>query len=297
MKAYALCSLLFLKTLFIFSMDWPTENGMIVKNFGWNDQGRPTLGVSFVSEGPIGAADQAELLFQHRMESTASKITSPLGSWVALDHGGGIVSVYSRMAENEGSMNVGSKNEGSRIPVTIEKNSPIGESGVSGWSEKKGVHFSLFDRKGRRWINPVMIVTPLPQSRLLQILSVRLRNSEGRLLDLAPGITISQDRYTVLVEAAEIYQRTDQNPLAPFKIICSINGSEIGGFNFEAFSARDGSLMVYRNGLIPVRQIYAPYPAFELGTVSFARGQVSLEIIAQNAAGTSRNAVFRFTVE
>jgi hypothetical protein len=164
-------------------------------------------------------------------------------------------------------------------------------------TNKKGVHFSLFDRKERRWINPTMIVTPLPNSGIPQILSVHLRNSEGTILNMAETRVINQGRHTILVHAAEIFQGTNRSPLAPFRITCSVNGSEIGRLNFETYSARDGSLMVYRNGLVPVRQIYAPYPAFELGTASFTRGQVTLEVIVQNAAGTVRSTVFRFTVE
>ena len=269
----------------LFSMDWPVESGVMKVNFGLNDQGQPILGVGFEYEGPIGAAEQGELLFQNKKDNGASRLVSPLGSWVALDHGGGIISIYSRMARNERLV----------IPEIIYKNSLVGTSGASGWTDTKGVYFSLFDRKGRRWINPAMIVIPLPESRAPQILSVKLRNQEGSLI--SPSGTVNQGRYTIIAEAAEIFERTTRSPLAPFRIICSINGSEIGRLGFETYSARDGSLMVYRNGLIPVRQIYAPYPAFELGTASFARGQVTLEIIAQNAAEESRNVVYRFTVE
>ena len=282
-----LCLLLF--STFSFSMDWPVDGGVMTRNFGLNDQGQPVLGVSFESEGLIGAAEQGELLFQHGKDNGASRLSSPLGFWLALDHGGGIIGIYSRMSENDGAA----------IPESelIAINSPIGESGISGWTDKKGVHFSLFDRKERRWINPTMIVTPLPNSGVPQILSVNLRDSNGAVLNMSQVTRVSQGCHTILVEAAEIFPGTNRSPLAPFRITCSVNGSEIGRLNFETYSARDGSLMVYRNGLVPVREIYAPYPAFELGTVSFTRGQATLEVIVQNAAGTVRSAVFRFSVE
>jgi hypothetical protein len=88
-----------------------------------------------------------------------------------------------------------------------------------------------------------------------------------------------------------------ESPLAPFRIVCSVNGVETGGLNFETYSARDGSLMVYRNGLIPVEQVYAPCPAYEIGEIRFTRGQAILEVIAQDIAGNSRNAVYRLQVE
>jgi hypothetical protein len=71
----------------------------------------------------------------------------------------------------------------------------------------------------------------------------------------------------------------------------------VGVLNFETYSVRDGSLMIYKNGLVPARDIYAPYPAYEIGEVSFTRGQASLEVIAQDISGNTRNAVYRLMVE
>jgi hypothetical protein len=80
--------------------------------------------------------------------------------------------------------------------------------------------------------------------------------------------------------------------------MCSVNGTETGRLRFENFTARDGMLMAYRNGLVPVKQIYAHYPAYELGEISFSRGQARLEIIVQNIQGTSPpNVFFPFTVQ
>ena len=263
-------------------MEWPSSDGAIQKNFGWNNEGQPVLGASFGSQGDVRAADYGELLFQNDGNG-ASRLPSPLGSWTALDHGGGIIGIYSRM----GPMN-------RQIPDIVYASDVIGGSGISGWSNQAGFYFSLFDRKERRWINPEMIINQSPDPRPPVIQAVLLRDSEGRLFNLAQTGTISQGRYTIIAETAQIIQGQS---LAPFRIICSINGIEAGGLNFETYSARDGVLMVYRNGLVPVRQVYAPYPAFELGSTGFTRGQITLDIIAQDAGGNSSNITRRFTVE
>jgi hypothetical protein len=82
----------------------------------------------------------------------------------------------------------------------------------------------------------------------------------------------------------------------PQRIVCSVNGAEAGSLNFEAFSARDGVLMVYRNGLVPVRQVYSVFPAFEAAEVFLTRGQANLEIIVQDIAGNSNTVVTRLIV-
>ena len=278
--------LILLTGLFLFSMDWPTNQGRIIKNFGWNDEGIPHLGVSFASSGSIGASGDGELLYQRREGDFMSRLPSPLGSWTALDHGDGIISIYSRY-ESTGS---------TELPERLGRGRIFGESGISGWSSQNGLYFQLFDRKERRWINPFMIVTS-PDTRLPLIHSVRLRNANAELLDPSTVGIISQGRYVILVDANDTRLNANDTPLAPYRIICILNGSEAGALNFETYSARDGSLMVNRNGLVPVRQVFAPVPAYEVAELWFSRGQTSLEIIAMDIAGNTRNVVYRFIVE
>jgi hypothetical protein len=99
-----------------------------------------------------------------------------------------------------------------------------------------------------------------------------------------------------MVNTASNVTGARDNPLAPQRIVCSINGAEAGSLNFEAVSARDGVLMVYRNGLVPAKQIYSDFPAFEAADVFLNRGQAALEVIVQDVAGNSRSAVSRMIV-
>jgi hypothetical protein len=126
---------------------------------------------------------------------------------------------------------------------------------------------------------------------------VELKSADGRSINPALVRNISQGRYTISVNASDTRLDVRENPLAPYRIVCSVNGLEIGVLNFETFSARDGVLMAYRNGLAPVKQVYAPAPAFEVGDVWFTRGQATLEVIAQDIAGNSRSSTFRLQVE
>ena len=270
----------------IFSMEWPVSGGTILKNFGYNEKGQPVLGINFRSEDTVKAAEQGELLFSSEEDNSASGLPPVLGTWLALDHGGGIIGIYSRMEQ------------GSRaITDFAEKSEALGQSGSSGWSSEKGVYFSLFDRKEKRWINPAIIISSLPDPGPLTIQSVKLRDPGGKIISLMQGMTIGQGRYTILVEAAQVFQGQTRNPLSPFRIIYSVNGAETGRLSFETYSARDGVLMVNRNGMVPVKQIFSPWPAFELGTAVFNRGQVTMEITAQDTEGNSRNTVYRFTAE
>ena len=290
MKRFAVFTLFLLLASRLFSMDWPSATGIILRNFGWNSAGMPYLGISFAYNGQLAAADNGELLYQRRENDTASRLPSPLGSWLALDHGDGIISIYSRF--NDSSTEHLSEPESG----LVEKGSILGESGISGWSSQRGFFFQLYDRKERRWINPALII-PLVNIRQPAILSVRLRNAQGSFFDPSQVLRLIQGRYSVIVNATDTMQFANETPLAPFRIICTLNGSEAGVLNFDNYSARNGSLVVYRNGLIPARQVYAQFPAYEVADLWFPRGQTSLEIIAQDIMGNSRNVFYRFLVE
>ncbi|MCL2196150.1 MAG: M23 family metallopeptidase [Treponema sp.] len=261
------------------SMSWPSVNASLLRNFGSNDRGMPVLGMIFSGGTEVLAAESGEVIFSRSKNDPASRLPSPFGSWTALDHGDGLISVYSRYAEHE-------------IPFTqtrVEKQTPIALSGISGWSLQNGFYFMLFDRRERRWINPAMIITPIQETRPPQIISVDLRNQQGVVMQ---SRNLTQGRYTVVVNAAG----AGMQQYAPQRIVCLINGAEVSSLNFEAVSARDGTLMVSRNGLVSARQIYSGYPSFEAAEVFLTRGQVTLEIIVQDISGANRSVVNRLIV-
>jgi hypothetical protein len=266
------------------AMNWPCEGAELTRNFGWNDNGQPVLGMVFAGDTKALAADNGDVIFTRVREDSASRLPSPLGAWTALDHGDGLISIYSRYEEE----NLHSDR--------VEKLDPIAQTGISGWSKQKGFYFILYDRKERRWINPAMIITPIKENAIPQILSVGLQNEQIIPLISPQTRIIDQGRYAVLVNAAGAAQGAREYPLAPQRIVCSVNGAEAGSLNFEAVSARDGVLMVYRNGLVPAKQIYANFPAFETAVVILNRGQATLEVIVQDIAGNSRNSVSRIIV-
>jgi len=264
------------------AMNWPCENALLVHNFGANDRGRPVLGMVFSGDTQAIAAEKGEVIFSRSANNDASRLPSTLGAWTAVDHSDGLISIYSRY-------------EDKAVTLTqLERQEKIAASGTSGWSAQKGFYFIVYDKRERRWVNPALIITPLRDVRPAQIFSVELRNAQGAVMQTR---NLSQGRYTVFVNttgAAPARPGTVQH--APARIVSSVNGAEAGSLNFEAVSARDGVLMVYRNGLVPAKQIYASYPAFESAEVFLNRGQVNLEIIVQDAHGNSRSFVNRLFV-
>jgi hypothetical protein len=283
------------------AMDWPSADGTVAANFGLNDRGRPCLGMVFRSEGPILSADGGELVFRRGQEAEASRLPSPLGSWAAYDHGDGILGIYSRFEDKP--VPEPEPEAGGAIflrpweaPIRPRQGEPIARSGISGWSDQRGFYFTLYDRRERRWVNPSLVIVPFPDDRPPEILSVLLQDSEGRFIP--PGQTrIGQGRYSIIVNVADSLSRSSPIRLAPHRLGVFLNGAEAGSLNMETFSARDGVLLVRRNGLAPVSEVYAPYPALNVGEAWFTRGQTSLELIAMDVMGNEAGLIRRLEVE
>ncbi len=281
--------LLFFISIFsaAFAIDWPSQEGSIIHNFGWNDRGNPSLFHTFQSEGTIRSADSGEIIFVQGIDNTASNIPSPLGSWMAIEQGDGLVSIYSRFESRDDEA----------ISNLVEQGSILAFSGTSGWSSQNGFSFTLYDSKEKRWVNPAMILPILRDTRAPVIRQVLLTGVDGRTFNPAQQGVLPQGRYKILVDAIDTRLSANENPLAFHRISCMVNGVESGVLHMETFSGQNGNLMAYRNVPVLAEQVYKPYPAYEVGEVLLNRGQAVLEIIVSDAADNSRNAVFRLTVE
>jgi hypothetical protein len=291
-RAIYIIVLFFILTGFLAAMNWPSETAVMVRNFGSNDRGRPALGMIFAGDTNVLAAEKGEIIFAHNKDDTFSRLPSPLGAWKAVDHGDGLITIYSRYADDADDAKNIPEGEKTITLTSVQKQQPIAVSGISGWASQKGFYFQVYDRRDRSWINPAMIITPQKETRPLQILSVELLNAQG--VPVRSSV-INQGRYTVVVNS-NVLAAARGTFFAPQRIVCSINGAETGSLNFEAFSARDGVLMVFRNGLVPAKQVYSNFPAFEAANVFLSRGQANLEIIVQDINGNSRSYVSRMFV-
>lgn len=309
--------------VYLGAMDWPSSNGRLAANFGTGDGGLPIYGNIFNAEGDVYTADPGDLLFysseETSSENTAQTFVAPLGNWAAVDHGDGVISVYARLgdllasghlasgqdaalkeaalkkaeSENTADKDIAHKNTGGKL----EKGENLAHAGKSGWSERNGFLFAFYDRYERQWINPVRILSSMADTIPPSLQSVKLKNSSGQIFDLAQTRTLRQGSYTVMVSAVDRAETADGN-LTPFRIVCTLNGTETGRLEMEAIIARDGEFLIYRNGLISLRQVYSGYPSLEAaGGVSFTRGQVTLDVSVQDFAGNARNSSYRIYIE
>lgn len=262
------------------AMDWPMQPSELAVSFGQNGGGRPASGSDLVGEGPVRAAEAGEVVFVRGPEAGIDGFPSPLGSWVAVDHGNGMLGIYART-------------EASGERRLVEKGAPLGPAGSTGWSESRGVHFSLYDRLKRRWVNPSSILTPRPDRRPPVIRTVFLQAKDGRRIDVGTVRSVRQGEYRVLVEAVDFDDASAA--VAPQRMAVSLDGMEKGALHLETLSARDGDLAL--NEGIPAKAAYAADGSYDIAEIRLSRGKAVVEITARDAAGNEKAALFSLSVE
>ena len=289
MKKTAALVILFSASLFVFALGWPVREGSLAANFGMSDGGVPLLGNSVSTVGSVFPADVGELIFIHDPENPASHFPSPLGSWMALDHGDNIVGIYSRFEERQNAP----------VPTVMETATVLASAGKSGWAEQDGFYFAFFDRKERRWVNPAVLISGtisgVEDTIPPVIRQVELRNLAGTSFNPATAQRLTQGLYTIYVDVVD-NQEQGGGSLAPNRITCTVNGAETGLLSFETLISVDGKRMVYRNGMVSASQVYDER-GFGLGEIQLTRGQATLVVEARDMADNARSVTYRLTIE
>jgi hypothetical protein len=279
------------------SWDWPAGDAVPVENFGQDIGGGPSIGWSFRSEGGVLCAESGELLYASNGD-TFSGLPEPLGNWVAIDHGEGMVSIYARLEREDPVLSEGAPKRPSAL-------SPIGTAGSSGWQNArmgggKGFFLLFYDREERRWANPAVMLPPLLDTRPPVIESVYLKAaSDGTVTQLPQTRTLPQGRYSILVRAGDTRLLPNETPLAPYTIACLVNGVGLGSLSFETFFARDGKLMLYRDGLIAASEVYAGEEGFAAAEIELHSGRSAMDVTATDLAvpPNTHTSAFRFNME
>jgi murein DD-endopeptidase MepM/ murein hydrolase activator NlpD len=273
------------------AVDWPSAGGELRSSFGQNDRGRPSVGMAFEGEDPVRSMDAGEILFVSSGSASfggaADGFPNPLGDWMAVDHGNGIIGVYARLATSESAV----------VKTVVEKGSVLSSPGTTGWVASTGYYFSVYDRLERRWVNPAMIAPQRVDTRPPTIRSIDLVAKDGQAIRLAANRVVRQGVYRVLVEAVDTENSVKQYPLSPQRIMCLVNGAEQGSLHLETIKTENGTLMVSRTKPAPAGLVYQPTGSVDLGEIRLNRGRTTLELIARDAPGNERISTIAFMVE
>ncbi|HSV55561.1 MAG TPA: hypothetical protein VLH39_00445 [Magnetospirillaceae bacterium] len=260
------------------ALQWPVADGSPALTFGSFRSGRflPSITV-----GPAGAviraAAEGDVVFRFDGDMLPSGLPSTLGSFVALSHAGGLVSVYSRL--EPGSLPAGI------LPVPSGK--VLGGAGGSGFYSMKESGFTLYDLVKRRYLNPLVLLSPARDDRAPVVRGFYL-SSGGRNFPLPGTRSFRQGAYEFLADIWDPPPAADARPRAPYEIRLAIDGQEVVRFIYDTAHAESGRLTFFEPLRVDSRTRFFPDGTLRLGSFMLSRGRSAITLTVSDYAGNER---------
>jgi murein DD-endopeptidase MepM/ murein hydrolase activator NlpD len=261
-------------------LDWPLQPVVLTATFGESRGDHFHAGIDLGGGAqevrPVAAG---ELVFAHEEGEDFSSVPVGLGSFLVLEHKGGVRSIYGHL--EAGSMPRGQKNfDGAR---------PLGRVGATGYSLGKHLHLAIIDSEMRAIINPLVVLPPVPDRQRPVIKELELR--QGREAETASAGKVFRAGTTeVLVGLYDL--REDVSfawKMAPYRISLYQDGREVASLKMEGLREkldRDGvPQLVLLGSNLPFAEVYEDDWLFRVGEVKLLPGQTTLSLFASDYAG------------
>jgi len=257
------------------SLDWPVADRVITGTFG-EDRGD-----HFHNGIDIGGGAQdvrpvlpGELVFRWDEASDYSSLPRGLGTFVALRHGQGLVTLYAHLQN------------GSLGPprTSYQPADRLGVIGETGDASGPHLHFAVFDEEAGSAVNPLLFLPPLAARQPPVIRRVFALVGERRL-PLENGAVLPPGKVRILAEAFVL--REDVSfawPMAPARLSVSLDGREVSRISFDALQVAHGR-SVLSGSELSHGQVYESDGALICAEVALSPGDSRLTVSVRNSSG------------
>jgi hypothetical protein len=260
----------------------------LAATFGTPAAGRLVSGLCLASEdGLVRSSEKGELSFCLEEGGHPAGLPTPLGTFVVVEHGGGIAAVYAHLAQGTAS----------RSLKAVEAGAVLGKAGSSGWAEGRGTLFEVFDRKEGNWVNPLLVLPQLADDKPPIIRSLALTRGSATYV-LGARATLPQGSYVVSAEVADPADSPwTAGPLAPYVIRLSVDGVEAARKVFDVARGSGGDLEFFsrESGALP--GLRTAEGRWILGERLLSRGRITFDLRVEDAAGNKRSSTWTISVE
>lgn len=288
--------LLLAVTIPVLAFDWPVDTPRVSATFGSNRGDHFHTGIDLAKGGEaVTPIAPGELLFRYDEGQDYSSLPVGLGSFMVLQHEGGILSLYCHL--ESGSL--------ARDQHRFAGDQVLGISGSTGSVQGAQLYLSIIDSEMKTIINPFLLLPGLADNQAPQIR--RLFLSDGRqLLELTEetGEIFLVGEAEVLAEVFDLREDVSfVSRFAPYQVSLYQDGKEVTAVTFDSLAweappagpaapeqaSRHGRTaeMVIGEGKRSFDAVYDSSAdwLFRLGWLQLVPGETSLLLVARDFAG------------
>lgn len=275
---------------FLWSYQWPVEP-RILSIFAQAGRGSFKRGIHILASGSeLKPIEEGELIFFYLEESMAS-LPYPLGSFLVLQHGSTLRSLYAHLELGNSVLNQEKKH--------FLKSDVLGKPGLSGATTMGGLSLFVYDLEAKQFVNPFLLLSPVKDVSRPIIRDVRLERKEKTIL-LPTTEIVSKGMWEVTTEVFDLSGAVPTFwPMGVYKVSLYVNGQEHFVVTMDTLKEQEGITRVYPPTGLSYDQLYDYKEGFrmKLGTVNLNPGVLNLEIVARDFVGNEKNQLYRFRVE
>jgi len=270
------------------ALEWPLPPAAIAATFGTPAAGRMVTGVALAASGEIvRSAGVGELVFAAPEGVGPSGLPSALGSFLLVEHEGGMAAVYAHL-EPEST---------SDPPRAMRGGDALGAAGSSGWAEGEGLLLQIYDRKEGQWVNPLLLLPRVEDDKAPVIRSLLLRRGAVTRL-LGEDRSIGQGVYSLSLSTADPSgAKWTAGPLAPYSMRVSIDGKLVASGVFDVARDADGDLLFFSEAPRAGVALRDAQGGYVLAERLLTKGKALFEAEVEDAAGNRRRASWSIAVE
>ncbi len=267
------------------AMEWPTGVFKPARLFAQRNESVIECGLTLDDVEAVRAAGYGEVLLTLSPPANMTGFPGTLGTAVLLVHDDDLLTVYGNLDSDSLMTGTGD----------IESLAIIGSAGNTGWGKKNSLLFQVIDRKKATFLNPLLLLSSIRDTRSPLIRTVIAVNSAGQSISLAGARALRQGSWRLYADIVDTLDGLSTE-LSPFRVGVAVNGKEQSAIPYETLKAEGGRL-VLGNAALNADHLYSDPSRIFLGTIQFVRGRSELVIHTRDASGNERSAAFQIQVE
>jgi hypothetical protein len=266
---------------------WPVDDLAVTATFGenrWNHfHGGIDIGGGRQDIKPI---DDGEVIYYHEEGRPHSPVPTGLGNFLVVEHARGIRSLYAHL--EPGTIDADQ--------VLVTKDDVLGETGESGSSLGRHLHFEVSDREFHQLVNPVRLLPELPDisapviGKALLVQAGAVSDVDASRIDLEAVTTIGPGSWRMLLEVYDVSGYVEYFcPMAPYQVQVYLNGEKKLSIVFDGIGEVGDRLELAQSKGATFSSFYLDEWLFDAGTLSIPEGGVKIEIVASDYSGNESN--------
>ncbi len=282
MKTFALFLISMMYPFCAGAFEWPVKDGVLLSTFGSKSLEQISTGICIgMDEQPVQPILSGEVVYYFDEARTAFGVSSGLGSFVALQHEGGLRSIYAHL-------------EPGTIPLDrlyYTREDSLGITGLSGTSVVENVCLIVVDMEYSQMVNPLLLLPHREDSQSPVIQTVFFRRDDT-VLDISKGGVIQPGGAELIVQVFDPGENvTYLNPMTPFEIRVYVNGEEKSFLLFEGAKEEAGTIILVNSRSQSYNDIDRGENLYSLGMIDVNPGETRLEISVKDFIGNEASRI------